>query len=702
MAQLTLRTLLAYIDDTLEPALARQLGAKVAESELARDLIERIKKVTRRRGLKSPSTTGTDGEVSDPNTVAEYLSDTLDGEQVTRLEQTCLESDVHLAEVAACHQILTIILTEPVRVPPQARQRMYALMKPPASVPNRRPGKTLPVGGVAPTLAGVAEPDDDDATLLLGMGRYGGGSFLGRVALVVAAIVLAGFLGVAVLMALPQTPPPSPDSSSGYVYAEVPPPAPLVPTPPEPLRPMPTPDSGKPPPPEPTPPTVVPPPSKPVEKKVTITPPSAERVVLGKAEGLNVIVLTRPDNAPGWVRLDPAGVADVKGNDPVLCLPGYKADVQLATGVKVRLWGNVPELLPDRILESHVRFHAPERKVEGKGEEFDADITLLAGRIYLSTTQPAGGRIRVRFGREVWDVTLSDDKTDVMVQLVSVFEAGMPYVRNRGSIQLEARVAVVRGTAGLVERSRSRTFEKVVSPKIITWDTHTRIASDPKPIEEGNVYYEKFPPLASEPGKVVQRALTDMAGRLTEPGGVKLMLVELLTSPPESVQPFLVILAIYAQAAILYGEAAGNELKPLIDLLTDDTRGVSIRVAVITALAAWIPHATGNSALLEQQLAPKLRQEGEPELILRLLRGYISPTKPDPGELDRLVDLLNYQSVAVRELALWNLLTIVDPAAVKDPKMVTDVAQTGPGYDKFVKAWQARVDEIKNRPLPKK
>ena len=40
MPRLTLRTLLAYIDDTLEPAEARSLGRKVAESEEARRLIE--------------------------------------------------------------------------------------------------------------------------------------------------------------------------------------------------------------------------------------------------------------------------------------------------------------------------------------------------------------------------------------------------------------------------------------------------------------------------------------------------------------------------------------------------------------------------------------------------------------------------------------------------------------------------------------
>ncbi|MBX9581050.1 MAG: hypothetical protein K2X87_12140, partial [Gemmataceae bacterium] len=186
MAQLTLRTLLAYLDDTLEPALARELGEKVAQSPFAQQLIDRIKVVTRRRGLKAPTAAGPDAEVADPNTVAEYLNDTLDGDHVKRVEETCLESDAHLAEVAACHQILTMLLTEPVRVPPRARQRMYALVPPPASVPDRKPGKALPVGGLAHREAGRAEPDDADAALLLGLGRYGGGSAVRRVGLLAA------------------------------------------------------------------------------------------------------------------------------------------------------------------------------------------------------------------------------------------------------------------------------------------------------------------------------------------------------------------------------------------------------------------------------------------------------------------------------------------------------------------------------------
>ena len=119
--RLTLRTLLAYLDDTLPPDQAKAIGQKVAESETAQDLIDRIKKVTRRRGLSTP--TADIGSAADPNTVADYLSDTLSSEQTALFEKSCLESDVTLAESAACHQILTL----------SARVNRFASRQPPAS-----------------------------------------------------------------------------------------------------------------------------------------------------------------------------------------------------------------------------------------------------------------------------------------------------------------------------------------------------------------------------------------------------------------------------------------------------------------------------------------------------------------------------------------------------------------------------------------
>src|SRR5215813_9394479 len=100
--RLTLRTLLAYLDDTLEPAQAKLIGQKVAESDTAQELIARIREVTRRRRITTPTGTGPGGKV-DPNTIAEYLDNALPTERLAEVEQLALASDVHLAEIAACH-----------------------------------------------------------------------------------------------------------------------------------------------------------------------------------------------------------------------------------------------------------------------------------------------------------------------------------------------------------------------------------------------------------------------------------------------------------------------------------------------------------------------------------------------------------------------------------------------------------------------
>jgi hypothetical protein len=110
--RLTLRTLLAWLDTVLPPAEQQALGEKVAASPIAPQLIARIREVVERPMLAAPRPDGR-GIADDANSVAEYLDNTLPADRLETLERICIESDVHLAEVAACHGLLAEIARDP-------------------------------------------------------------------------------------------------------------------------------------------------------------------------------------------------------------------------------------------------------------------------------------------------------------------------------------------------------------------------------------------------------------------------------------------------------------------------------------------------------------------------------------------------------------------------------------------------------------
>ena len=122
MLRLTLRTLLAWLDGVLPADEADAFADKLSSSASARMLVDRIRAVVAHPGLDSPKVIGR-GLGPDANSVAEYLNNSLPADAVATFERVCIESDAHLAEVAACHRMLVEARNDPsIFEPPEPRE----------------------------------------------------------------------------------------------------------------------------------------------------------------------------------------------------------------------------------------------------------------------------------------------------------------------------------------------------------------------------------------------------------------------------------------------------------------------------------------------------------------------------------------------------------------------------------------------------
>ena len=159
--RLTLRTMLAYIDNVLDPADADAIGHKIESSDFSRDLVHRIRTVLKKVRMDAPKLDSKRFD-DDPNTVSDYLDSALPQDRIGEFERACIDSDRHLAEVASCHQVLTMVLGKPADVPEALREKIYALgsgtgatkIKPPP-VPT---GTATPASGAPPVLVGNGQP----------------------------------------------------------------------------------------------------------------------------------------------------------------------------------------------------------------------------------------------------------------------------------------------------------------------------------------------------------------------------------------------------------------------------------------------------------------------------------------------------------------------------------------------------------------
>jgi hypothetical protein len=663
--RLTLRTLLAYLDDTLDPAEIRAIGQKVKESDAAQELVARIRQVTRRRRLTAPPATGP-GAKFDPNTIAEYLDNVLPPDQVADVEKTCLESDVHLAEIAACHQILTLVLGEPALVPPTARQRMYALVRGREAIPYRR----APVAGNTGEGGEGGESEADD-TLLLGLPfwRRRGGLF--AVLMPAAAVLLAVLLGTALWFAVPSSGPPPVVNAKGPAR-ELPVSNPIPKKADDPKIDDKKPDDKKPP--EPpggandkkpddskkpddgsrgagNPPAEPPRPPEDLLKERR----EAAQILMVK-DRPNMLLRRQEPPAPGkdgWVRLGPE--KQVSTGDLLVSLPGYRTTLRCKNGLDLMLWGNVPDVgIPLPLMESAV--------VLNNNPNVGLDFTLDRGRVLVTSQNPGPTPMRVRFGGsppstdEVWDVILESPGTEVVMELMGRAVAD-PGFRGGLPPYLEFNLLILKGEATVKRQRRTWGIPQEQTPMLFAWNNREGVVMPRSfPKEYLARYFSKDLPDTPEV-RQLNAAMDTLLPGPREDKPIELVLDARLQSPQAT--PAQRMLAVYCLGAL-------DLLPTLLDHIDAEERA-DVRQKAVLALVHWLGRkAAQGEKLFNTLVSEKMYKESQATTVLQLLHGFKDKELVDPQTWDTLIFFLKSKRPTIRELAYYHLIRTVPQARGSD------------------------------------
>jgi hypothetical protein len=669
--RLTLRTLLAYLDDTLEPSEAKLIGQKVAESDTAQELIARIREVTRRRRITTPTASGPGAKV-DPNSIAEYLDNELSAEQLAEVEQLALSSDVHLAEVAACHQILTLVLGEPALVPPQAFKRMYKLVAQPESSHLQAP----PVQR-GPEDEPLNEPQEVDETLRLGIPALRANNWNNRLILLGGLAACFLLLAIAVWQLLPpfgvhDDVGEGGGKGTGRLIGDLPTDKKAAGK---------TDHDGK---------------GKkdtdkatdkkiePIDKgtdKITDkgTDKSTDKATDKKTDKDTSKETSKEKDAPGrpstvvknlgvyeggavdkagavllqkvseddkkgrWVRMLKPNTVAVRSYEPLLSLPGYQSVVALDSGARLTLFGTVPEVwVMPLTREAVVLLHA--------SDSVDLDMTLVRGRVILANTKDQPLKVRVRFDNptspkkgEIWDITLAEKGTEVVLTLWTMFNPGDAFYpkpntrRNAPTTHLQGFVQTGKAT---FSTDLNKTMDWLAQPEgqILAWDS--------KKGEVKQVAAKEVPPWF----------FTAPATEVKTRAGMTKALEELnrdLTSPKASVEGVLAKAVgssdLDRAKLALRCCAAMDDVEHVIDAL-GNSKSQDLRWEAIAVLREWIAHNADNDYVLFDKLQPTYSAVDATE-IMTLLHPFAPEQWTDPKTYELLQSFLEHRKTALKELA---------------------------------------------------
>jgi hypothetical protein len=284
--------------------------------------------------------------------------------------------------------------------------------------------------------------------------------------------------------------------------------------------------------------------------------------------------------------------AEVYSGRPLVALPGSRGHVQLNRGVKVTLWGNLPDVSGAAVLESMAELYPQEK--------LNADVLLHRGRIVFTNTngaQPAYVRVRFADPKQKdqqmhFDITLLDKDSRVLVERIS--QVAEPFYDkpdhpNRVGPLVRLNVAVLDGSAGIQISELQYTLSAPPGAYTVSWSSRDGLGKDPQPGQSLREDFkdepalllpkeqEKFRPEIEKARNGMLRAVAELAKTLAGGKALDVALAETLQGNDSPAR----VLAIRCYGAI-------NDTEDLMSRYEQDTVSLDVMLACRGTLLYWV------------------------------------------------------------------------------------------------------------------
>ncbi|MBM4072353.1 MAG: hypothetical protein FJ271_26005 [Planctomycetes bacterium] len=322
----------------------------------------------------------------------------------------------------------------------------------------------------------------------------------------------------------------------------------------------------------------------------------------------------------------------------LIALPGSRAVVDLPrAGAQLILWGNLPELSPSPVLQCVARLRAE------KGA--DAELSLVRGRIMLENTRKEGPvKARIHLAKEQLDVTLATPKSAIVLERFQPWIAGVPFaIKPKTPRMADAHVALL-VVKGKVEITRQGETHHVQEPAAFVGVGSGRL--------QGPSAVNKLPDWLwpntdlSEKATAWHKGVETLRRQFAAKKGVG----SAVTATAGSKQA-------HARAVAVLSAAAVGNLPAVLAGWRD--KSAEVRLAATRALQNRISAGSEEDLELYHTLLEAKYPAGQAQTIMELLHGFSSAALTRPETYEILINYLQHQQPAIRELAAWNLYTLV-------------------------------------------